>query len=104
MSCSICVQSSPLRIGIQRVSLCSRARISAGVLRVSPAARTASGNLTAEAGARQHRGMLLGWGRTGENRHEDGKGEDRGRRTRGKVGGRVGQRAEREKDMINTLN
>jgi hypothetical protein len=76
---SICVQSSPLRIGIQRVSLCSRARISAGVSGVSPAAWTASGNLTAEAEARQHL-MLLGIGvgqertgiRMGKEKTEEG--------------------------------
>lgn len=56
---SICIQSSPLRIGMQRVSLCSKARISAGVCGVSPAALTASGNLAAEAEARQHREMVL---------------------------------------------
>lgn len=64
---SICIQSSPLRIGMQRVSLCSKARISAGVCGVSPAALTASGNLAAEAGARQHREMLL---KMGQDRRE----------------------------------
>ena len=58
VSRSIRVQSSPFRIGVQRASLCSRARISAGVSTVSLAARTASGNLAAEAGARQQRGGL----------------------------------------------
>lgn len=58
VSRSIRVQSSPFRIGVQRASLCSRARISAGVSRVSLAACTASGNLAAEAGARQQRGGL----------------------------------------------
>lgn len=57
---SIRVQSSPLRIGVQRVSRVSKARISAGVSGVSPAAKTASGNLAADAGARQHRGVLCG--------------------------------------------
>lgn len=72
-----------------------------GVSGVSPAAWTASGNLTAEAGARQHRGMLLGME---QDRHKNGKEEDRERRTRGKVRGRVEQSRERDKDMINTLN
>lgn len=75
---SISVQSSPFRIGVQRVSLLSRARISAGVSGVSPAARTASGNLAAEAGARQHRGRLWGGaggtgGQVGEQRGREGK-------------------------------
>lgn len=34
-----------------------------GVSGLNPAAMTASGNLAAEAGARQHRGGLWGWGR-----------------------------------------
>lgn len=90
VSRSICVQSSPLRIGVQRVSLCSRAKISAGVSGVSPAAWTASGNLTAEAGARQHRGMLLRmgqdrreqvqrWGRRRQRKKDQRKGYGQGR-------------------------
>lgn len=92
MSRSISVQSSPLRIGVQHVSLCSRARISKGVSGVSPAARTASGNLAAEAGARQHRGGLWGVEQVGtrgqetiEGQVQKGEGEEGGEGT-GKVG------------------
>lgn len=66
----------------------SRARISAGVSGVSPAAKTASGNLAAEAGARQHLGVLWrvgsrgrgvagGWARRRQRRRKEGEGPDR---------------------------
>lgn len=94
---SISVQSSPFRIGVQRVPLLSRARISAGVSGVSPAARTASGNLAAEAGARQHRGRL--WHGAGGNRRAGRRREGQIREGEGEEGGEGGTgEKERERD------
>lgn len=89
-------------MGRQRVSLCSRARISAGVWGVSPAAWTASGNLTAEAEARQHREMLLKMGQ--DRREQEKEMEEEGPGERLGAGQGAGQRAETDRDMISTLN
>lgn len=111
---SISVQSSPFRIGVQRVSLNSRARISAGVSGVSPAARTASGNLAAEAGARQHRGRLWGGagGTGGQARDQRARrGKEKVRREEEKERGWAGigwctekKGQERKRQMLGTLN
>ena len=102
---SIRVQSSPFRIGVQRASLCSRARISAGVSGVSPAASTASGNLAAEAGARQERGGLRRqgrWEQGAEDRRQRDRCSTKARREKkeeGKVRGRVERKRERKRHV-----